>query len=156
APRVAGSNTPAQTNYADLARTRAAPGNRTPDGSARAATFASNPAAGQGRFAGRAALPSASYYVAARSAGNSSPAGDRVAQAASYRGSTAVGYGYGRGNAGSASVGDQVYRTALPSRGYASSNYAGSRQAMARPGSSVAPRSYASRATPSYPQQRFA
>src|SRR5262249_32900512 len=94
---------------------------------------------------------SASYYAAARSNGNPRFAGDRAAQAPSYRGSSAGGYGYGRGNGGSASAANQGYRTsAVPS-----ANYAGNRQAMTRPGTNIAPRSYAGR-VPSYNQQRYA
>ena len=75
----------------------------------------------------------------------------------SYRGNTAAGYGYGRGNAGSASAANQDYRvTAMPSRNYAPANYAGNRQAMMRSGTNVVPRSYAGRVAPSYQQQAYA
>lgn len=154
--RVAGA-APAPANQAGLARIGAAPntGSTFADvrGAARTAAFTSNPGAGQGRFAGRAALPSASYVATARAAGNAAFAGNRVAT--SFRENTAAGYANGRGTATNAA--NQNYRTTgLPSRSYASANYAGGRQTMMRSGANVAPRSYAGRVAPSYPQQRYA
>jgi hypothetical protein len=153
---------PPHANEMGLARADAVPGNGhtlngAPDNSPRTAAVTSNRVAGQGRFAGRAVLPSASYYAAARSAANPALAGDRVAQAPAYRGSTTAGYGYGRGNADNTSAANENYHvTAMPGRGYASANYAASRQATARAGTNVVPRSYAARVAPSYYQPAYA
>lgn len=157
--RVAGSER-AGGNLSGLARS-AAPSNgvnRFADvrGALRSAAFAHSSGNAQERFAGRAVLPSASYYAAARSAANPAYSGARSAQATNYRGSAAESYGYTRGGAGNAAAANHGYRaTGLPSRDYAA-NHAGGRQAMARPGGDVASRGYAGHAVPSYPQQRYA
>jgi hypothetical protein len=153
--RGAGTVQP-QTNDTGLARSGAVPGNGSistgaPGNSPRAAAVANNPVASQGRFAGRAVLPSASYYTAARAAGDATFASNRTAQDPGYRGRS-VGYAYARGYASSAANQD-YHVTAMPSRGYASANYTG--QTMARSGTNAVPRSYSGRLAPAYSQQAY-
>jgi hypothetical protein len=133
----------------------------TPAGSARASA-PTNQFSGAGRFAGRAALPSASYYAAARGAVGANRATSPYAGAATADGRAATnyhgsgsGYAYDRGNAvtGTRNA-NQAYRvTSMPSRGYAPSVNRGI--AIARSNGNVAPQRYAGSRT-SYPQQHYA
>ena len=161
-PRVASSAT-TQTSATTFTRAGISPNNGNTNtspqaGSARLANPTNSPIASQGRFAGRAPLPSASYYAAARVGGNAAVATSayRGAPSTNYRGSASAGYAQGRGNAGTANASQSYRVTSMPSRSYAATNYAGGRGSVAQSSTNAAQRSYAGPRAASYPQQRYA
>ncbi len=127
----------------------------TPAGAARTSA-PTNQFSGANRFAGRATLPSASYYSAARTSSGANPATSAYASAATnYRSSAGAGYANGRGIAATNTRStNQAYRgTSMPSRGYAPS--AGRASATARSDGYASAQRYAGARTP-YAQQHYA
>ena len=157
APRVGTSTA------TDFSRAGATTGDRSSlAGAGRIPASSTNPVSGANRFAGRAPLPSASYYAAARGDGATRSAyamNTRAGAATTMNDRAGNGYAYGRGSTaasgGSAVTGNrganQSYRVAsMPSRSYApSSNRAGAQ------GGNVAPQNYAGSRS-AYPQQHYA
>lgn len=157
---------PGTSTGADFSRAGTSTGDRntftgTSAGTGRTSVSPTNQISGANRFGGRAPLPSASYYAAARGDGST-----RAAYAMNTRASAATandragnGYAYGRGSTAAnnaatnnrgANQSDRV--ASMPSRGYAPSSNRGGAVAH---GGNIAPQNYAGSRS-AYPQQRYA